>query len=144
MVHRETTSDSEWQRVVQGVTTNDNEWPFLFFQVREEPTTKHPKENSLKIESNPARGVSEIRDVEDLWQWSKLEIRLRLSSVNHTTKTIHYHHHHHHHHHHHWIGPLKKNYWVKSRNKPIRRNINSKKEEWQKQLFSDFHQNKCS
>ena len=26
--------------------------------------------------SNPARGVSEIRDGEDLWQWSWLEIRL--------------------------------------------------------------------
>ena len=26
--------------------------------------------------SNPARGVSEIRDVEDLWHWSRLEIRL--------------------------------------------------------------------
>ena len=26
--------------------------------------------------SNPARGVSEIRDDEDLWQWSRLEIRL--------------------------------------------------------------------
>ena len=25
---------------------------------------------------NPARGVSEIRDGEDLWQWSRLEIRL--------------------------------------------------------------------
>ena len=25
---------------------------------------------------NPARGVSEIRDSEDLWQWSRLEIRL--------------------------------------------------------------------
>ena len=48
--------------------------------------------------SNPARSVSEIRDGEDLWQWSRLEIRLRLSSVNHTTKTIHHHHHHHHHH----------------------------------------------
>ena len=36
-----------------------------------------------------ARGMLEIRDGEDLWQWSQLEIRLRLSSVNHTTKTIH-------------------------------------------------------
>ena len=45
--------------------------------------------------SNPARDVSEIRDGEDLWQWSQLEIRLCLSSVNHTTKTIHHHHHHH-------------------------------------------------
>ena len=26
--------------------------------------------------SNPVRGVSEIRDGEDLWQWSRLEIRL--------------------------------------------------------------------
>ena len=26
--------------------------------------------------SNPARGVSEVRDGEDLWQWSRLEIRL--------------------------------------------------------------------
>ena len=26
--------------------------------------------------SNPARGVSEIRDGEDLWQWSRLEIKL--------------------------------------------------------------------
>ena len=43
--------------------------------------------------SNPARGVSEIRDVEDLWQLSQLEISLGLSSVNHTTKTIHHHHH---------------------------------------------------
>ena len=36
-------------------------------------------------------GSAEIRDAEDLWQWSRLEIRLRLSSVNHTTKTIHHH-----------------------------------------------------
>ena len=27
--------------------------------------------------SNPARGVSDIRDGEDLWQWSRLEIRLK-------------------------------------------------------------------
>ena len=27
-------------------------------------------------DSNPARGVSEIRDGEDLWRWSRLEIRL--------------------------------------------------------------------
>ena len=52
-----TASDYEWQRVVQRVTTNENEWQrvtisakFLFFQIREDPTTKHPKENSLNIE----------------------------------------------------------------------------------------------
>ena len=28
--------------------------------------------------SNPARGVSGIRDGEDLWQWSRLEIRLNV------------------------------------------------------------------
>ena len=52
---RVTTSANEWQRVVQRLTTNDNEWQrvtisanFSYFQIREEPTTKHPKENSLK------------------------------------------------------------------------------------------------
>ena len=45
--------------------------------------------------SHPARGVSEIRDGEDLWQWSRLEIRLRLLSVNHTTKNFIIIHHHH-------------------------------------------------
>ena len=38
------------------------------------------------IGSNPAYSVLEIRDGEDLWQWSWLEIRLCLLLVNHTTK----------------------------------------------------------
>ena len=47
--------------------------------------------------SNPARGVSEICNSENLWQWSRLKIRRkRLSSVNHSAKAIHHHHHHHH------------------------------------------------
>ena len=56
---RMATSDNEWQRAVQRVTTSgttsDYEWQrvtisanFPFFQIREEPTTKHPMENSLK------------------------------------------------------------------------------------------------
>ena len=50
--------------------------------------------------SKPARCVLEICDGEDLWRWSRLEIRLNVfSSFNHTTKTIHYHPHPHHHHH---------------------------------------------
>ena len=36
--------------------TSDNEWPFrlifLFFQIREEATTKHPREKSLNIEGD--------------------------------------------------------------------------------------------
>ena len=48
----------------------------------------------LCADSSPARGVSEIRDGEDLCQWSRLEIKL---NVNHTTKAICHHHHHHHH-----------------------------------------------
>ena len=82
MVHRVTTSDNEWQRVVQRVTTNDNEWQrvvqrvttndnewqrvtisanFSFFQIREEPTTKHPKENSLNLEEDLWRRPIELR-----------------------------------------------------------------------------------
>ena len=30
------------------------------------------------VGSNPACGVSEIRDGEDLWQWSRLEVRLNV------------------------------------------------------------------
>ena len=36
--------------------------------------------------SNPAHGVSEICDSEDLWQWSPLEIRTKIYHKN--TKTI--------------------------------------------------------
>ena len=77
---------NEWQRMTTSGTISDNEWcnewqrvtisANFFFQIREEPTTKDPKENFK-----------------------------------------------------HWKGPLKKAYWIKSRNKPLRRNINSKKEE---------------
>ena len=74
------TSDNEWERVT--ISAN-----FSFFQIRENPTTKHPKEKPLNLEEA---------------------------------------------------------FWIKSRNKRPRRNINSKKQELQKQLLPDFHQNKCS
>ena len=39
---------------------------------------RHPTKPELRFcaGSNHARGLSEIRDGEDLWQWSRLEIRL--------------------------------------------------------------------
>ena len=59
---------NEWQQVVQIVTTNDNEWQwatisvnFSFFQIREEPTTNHPKENSLNLEEDLWRRPLELR-----------------------------------------------------------------------------------
>ena len=65
---RMTTSDNEWQRLVQRVTTNGNEWQrvtisanFSFFQTREEPTTKHPKESSLNFEEDLWRRPIELR-----------------------------------------------------------------------------------
>ena len=36
-------SSNEWQQVI--ISAN-----FSFFQIRQEPATKHPKENSLDIE----------------------------------------------------------------------------------------------
>ena len=51
-------SDNEWQRVVQRMTASDH---FSFFQEREEPTTKHPKENSLIIEEDLWRRPIELR-----------------------------------------------------------------------------------
>ena len=51
------------------------------------------------VGSNPARGVSEIRDNEDLWQWSRLEIRInafrRLTIPQKQFIIIHHHLHHH-------------------------------------------------
>ena len=62
---RVTTSDKEWQRVVQRVTTNANEWPFqlifLFFQIKEKPITKHPKENFLNLEGDLWRRPIELK-----------------------------------------------------------------------------------
>ena len=68
VVQRMTTSDNERQRV----TTNDNEWynewqrvttsvNFSFFQIRGEPTTKHPRENSLNLEEDLCRRPIELR-----------------------------------------------------------------------------------
>ena len=58
----------EWQQVLQRVTTNDSKWQrvtisvnFSFFQIREEPTTKHPKENSLNLEEDLWRRPIELR-----------------------------------------------------------------------------------
>ena len=77
---RVTTSDKEWQRMVQRVTTNDNEWPFrlifLFFQIRDEPTTKHLKENSLNLEEDLWRRPFEIR-AETSTQEETLTVRSR-------------------------------------------------------------------
>ena len=72
-----TTSDNEWQWVTtnsnkwynewQRVTTNDNKWQrviisanFSFFQIREKPTTKHPKENSLNIKEDHEKRSIEL------------------------------------------------------------------------------------
>ena len=68
VVQRMTTSDNEWQQVVQRMTTSDNEWQrvtisgnFPFFQIREEPTTKHPKENSWNIKEDLWRRPIKLR-----------------------------------------------------------------------------------
>ena len=51
--------------MVHRVTTGDNEWPFrlifLFLKKnKKEPTTKHPKENSLNIEKDLWRRPIEL------------------------------------------------------------------------------------
>ena len=61
-----TMSDNEWYNGWEWVTTNDNEWQRVaisanssFFQIREESTTKHPKENFLNIKED----LEENRDI---------------------------------------------------------------------------------
>ena len=52
---RGTTSDNDWQRVMRVASANSS-----FFRIREESTTKHPKENS----SNLKEDLEEKRDIE--------------------------------------------------------------------------------
>ena len=71
-----TAIDSEWQRVVQRVTASgtnsENEWQqmtkrdkkwlfrlffFFFFQIRQQHSTKHLKENTLNLEEDLAEGL---------------------------------------------------------------------------------------
>ena len=61
-------SDNEWYNEWQRMTTNDNEWQwvtisanFSFFPIREEPTTKHRKENSLNINEDLWRRPIELK-----------------------------------------------------------------------------------
>ena len=53
MVHWVTTNDNEWQRVA--ISANS-----FFFRIREESTTKHPKENPLILKED----LEEKRDIE--------------------------------------------------------------------------------
>ena len=76
VIQRVAMNGNKWQRVVQRMTTSgttsDNEWynewqrvtisaNFYFFQIRKEPSTKHPKENSLNIEEDLWRRPIELR-----------------------------------------------------------------------------------
>ena len=76
---RMTTSNNEWYNEPQRMTTSDNEWQrmtksemtfqlifLFFFQIKEEPTTKHPKEKFLHLE-------------EDLWT-KPIELRAETST----------------------------------------------------------------
>ena len=57
----ETTSDNECYNEWQRMTTSDSEWSFrlifLFCELREEPTTKYPKEKSLNREEDIEEGL---------------------------------------------------------------------------------------
>ena len=44
-----TTSDNEWYNEWKQMTTSDNGWQWMAMSDREEPTTMHPKENSLNL-----------------------------------------------------------------------------------------------
>ena len=99
MVHRVTTSDNEWQtvttndkqwqRMTTSGTTSDNEcqrvtipanFSFSFFQIKEEPTTKHPKENFLNLEEDLWRRPIELR-AETSTQKEILPVRSSYSQI---------------------------------------------------------------
>ena len=53
MAHQVARNDKEWQQVA--ISANSS-----FFRIREESTTKHPKENSLNLKED----LEEKRDIE--------------------------------------------------------------------------------
>ena len=72
VVQRVTTNDKEWQRVIRNDYERYNEWQRMqqvtipanfsfFFQIKEEPTTKHPKQNFLNLEEDLWRRPIELR-----------------------------------------------------------------------------------
>ena len=88
MATRDNELYNEWERVAQQMTTSDNEWRrvttsgkewqrlvrvtisgnfslfylyFFFFQIREEPTTKHLRENFLNLEEDLWRRPTELK-----------------------------------------------------------------------------------
>ena len=98
-----TKSDNEWQRVTRNenewynewqlMTTSDHfGWFFFFFQIREEPTNKHPKENSLNLEEDlwikPIELTAETSTQEEIltvrsgnWRSSCLQIFIKISEI---------------------------------------------------------------
>ena len=55
---------NEWKRMTKNGATSDNKWQGVafsanlsFLRIREEPTTKHPKENSLNREEDFVEGL---------------------------------------------------------------------------------------
>ena len=93
-----TSSDKEWQRVVQRLTvsgkTSDNEWQqviisanFLFsffFWISDEPTTMHPKENLFNLKEGLEQDLLRV----DLTKKSPLEWILTVRIVTFEIHTI--------------------------------------------------------
>ena len=55
---------NKWKRMTKNGATSDNKWQGVtfsanlsFLRIREEPTTKHPKENSLNREEDFEEGL---------------------------------------------------------------------------------------
>ena len=116
-----TLSDNEWQQVTTSSTTNDNEWQRVIQRVTTSDTTS---DNEWY---NERQRVSISANFPFFIIWEEATIKHPKENSLNIEEDLR-------------RRPIE----IKSRNKPLRRNINSKKEEWQKQLFADFHQSKCS
>ena len=59
------------------MTTSDHFGFFFFYQIREEPTIKHPKENSLNLEEDLWRRPIELRAEKSTHEEILIEWRLQ-------------------------------------------------------------------
>ena len=115
-----TSSDNEWQRVVQQVatmttsgTTSDNEWYNKWYNEWQQVVQRVVQR--VTTNGNEWQQMTTSDHFGWFFFFSNKRGAYQSAPEGELFK--------------HWKGPLKKAYWIKSRNKPLRRNINSKKEE---------------
>ena len=114
----DTLSGNEWQREVQRVTASDNEW---------QQVTTNDKEWQQLTTSGTSDNEWQRVVILNWFLFFRIREELTIMHPKQTLQTL--------------RKILKRDYWIKSRNKPLRRNINRKKQESRQSFLFVIHTN---